>query len=300
MTPALAVDNLRVVYDDFIALKDVSLDGCPGRILRPCRRIRLGKIDAAARRRRPCAGDLGHHRRRRQALWARPATRNSTVRCRWCSRTPMARCTRARRSTGCCSSRSTSTALPTPKAHPARARRGWPRLRLPFPLFAPALRRSAPARGDCPRADPRTFDPSARRADIGARCLGAGRSAEPAGSAAGPARPQADLMVMVSHDLGNVITHMCDTAWQHLCNSASRGNRPQSQHQVQCSLASTRCSAPTCSTCSAPSDRGHRHQNGRHRALRLLRTRQKGLRRHPDAGAPLLRRFCRAQGRGAA
>ena len=57
-------------------------------------------------------------------------------------------------------------------------------LRLPLPLFAPAFRRPAPARGDRPRADPGTVDPAARRADLGARRLGAGGSAQPAGTGA--------------------------------------------------------------------------------------------------------------------
>ena len=41
-------------------------------------------------------------------------------------------------------------------AHPAGARRSRARFRLPLPLFAPAFRRPAPARGDRPRPDPRS------------------------------------------------------------------------------------------------------------------------------------------------
>ena len=65
-------------------------------------------------------------------------------------------------------------------AHRARARRGRPGRGLPLPLPAPALRRPAPAHRDRPRPHPRAADPAARRADLRARRLGAGRGPEPA------------------------------------------------------------------------------------------------------------------------
>ena len=55
-----------------------------------------------------------------------------------------------------------------------------PRPQLPLPLSAPALRRPAPARRHRPRADARARDPAARRADLGARRVGAGGDPQPA------------------------------------------------------------------------------------------------------------------------
>ncbi len=55
MSAALSVENLSVVYDDFHALKDVSIAVSARRILRPRRRIRLRKIDAASGGGGPCA-----------------------------------------------------------------------------------------------------------------------------------------------------------------------------------------------------------------------------------------------------
>ncbi len=79
---------------------------------------------------------------------------------------------------------------------PARARRpggAGPRRRrarcaLPLPLPAPALGRAAAARRHRPGADARARDPAPRRADLGARRLGAGRGPEPARRASGRRR----------------------------------------------------------------------------------------------------------------
>jgi hypothetical protein len=76
-------------------------------------------------------------------------------------------------------------------AHRARARRGRPGPGLPLPLPAPALGRPAPAHRDCARADPGAAGAAARRADLGAGRVGAGRGAEPAGGAA--RAPRAEL-----------------------------------------------------------------------------------------------------------
>ena len=67
----------------------------------------------------------------------RPAPRQaiSTARCRWCSRTPTARCIRARRSTAMLPSRSRSTAsaMPTSASPSARRRRPRPGFRFRYP-----------------------------------------------------------------------------------------------------------------------------------------------------------------------
>ena len=75
--------------------------------------------------------------------------------CRWCSRTPTARCIRARPSTACCWSRCASTASATADAASTAALDavGLGRA-LPLPLSAPAFRRPAPARRHRPRPDP--------------------------------------------------------------------------------------------------------------------------------------------------
>ncbi len=94
----------------------------------------------------------GHDHRRRQEARAAAATRPSTARSRWCSRTPTARCIRARRSTGCCSSRWPSTASRTSsRASSARstrsasARASASAIRTSFPAASASAWRS-PAR----------------------------------------------------------------------------------------------------------------------------------------------------------
>ena len=127
---------------------------------------------------------------RGQAERGRSATRPSAGWCRWCSRTPMARCIRARPSTAPWPSRWPSMASATSSRRIAAAL-GEVGLgaELPLPLSAPALRRPAPARRHRPRPDPGAAHPAARRADLGARRLGAGGDPQPAEAAAARARP---------------------------------------------------------------------------------------------------------------
>ena len=123
----------------------------------------------------------GRHAPRRQEAAPPSATSPFSAACRWCSRTPTARCIRARRSTARCPSRCWCTASATPKPASSAA---LAEVALPassaLPLSAPAFRRPAPARGDRPRADGRARGAAARRADQRPRCLRAGRGAEPA------------------------------------------------------------------------------------------------------------------------
>ena len=104
------IDRLEVVYRRLPRAEGCQPRRRTGRLLRAGRRIRLRQIDAAARHRRPCAR---HERARSPSTarrLARAATRPSTARCRWSSRTRTARCIRARPSTACCRSRWPSTA----------------------------------------------------------------------------------------------------------------------------------------------------------------------------------------------
>ncbi len=98
MSAALSIDNLSVDLRPLPRAEGCQRRCRTGRILRPCRRIRLRKIDAAARCCRSCA------RRERHAS-ASTANRSSARKrarrilpsaCRWSSRTLTARCTRAR------------------------------------------------------------------------------------------------------------------------------------------------------------------------------------------------------------
>ena len=172
------------------AVRDVSLPRRRRRELRPGRRIRLGQVDGAAG---AIAASIrsgpARIERRRRDPGAAPSQGVLHGACRWSSRTPTARCIRARRSTASCASRSPSTASTTRiGGSTARARRRRARRAVPLPLSAPALRRPAPARRHRARPDPRAARPAARRADLGARRLGAGGDPQPARAPAARAR----------------------------------------------------------------------------------------------------------------
>ena len=102
-------------------------------------------------------------------------------RCRWCSRTPTARCTRARRSTALLLEPLAIHGIGDAEARIVRALdevglgAGF-RFRYPHQLSGGQRQRVAIARALI--LEP--HDPAARRADLGARRLGAGRGAEPA------------------------------------------------------------------------------------------------------------------------
>ena len=117
----------------------------------------------------------------------------------------MRRSTRATRSTARSPSRSPSTVKATGRRASCRRCGGGTRPLLP-PLPAPALGRPAPAHRHRPRADPAPEGAAARRADFGARRLGAGRDPEPARRSA---RALGLTTILVSHDLA-VVAHLCE------------------------------------------------------------------------------------------
>ena len=75
-----------------------ELLGALGPELRPRRRIRVGQVDDPQVHRAAVQRLDRPHRDRRQAGRARPRARPTAATCRWYSRTPTARCTRATRS----------------------------------------------------------------------------------------------------------------------------------------------------------------------------------------------------------
>ena len=164
----------------------------------PCdrRRERLREIHARAHPhadrpgRRPATPHRGQKGRHRQGTTSR---RNCAAKCRSCSRIPMVRSIRARRS-AMCSARPLviqhqRVGCRAPRSRHGDAEEGRPRRRALQPLSAHVLRRPAPAHRDCPGADAQSEPARARRAGVGARPFGPGAGAEPAGRSAGRVQP---------------------------------------------------------------------------------------------------------------
>ena len=192
--------------------RGVSFSVADGRDVRPRGRIRL----AASR---PCCapspGLHPHWRAARSASTAQAArpqapTAPSTGGCRWCSRTPMARCIpRQTVDTSSCraAARSTASADVDERIAAGAGRRSAsaPRFRYRYPHQLSGGQRQRVAIARALILEPRGA--AAGRADLGARRLGAGRNPQPAGC---DLRERRGLTyILVSHDLA-VVAHMCE------------------------------------------------------------------------------------------
>ena len=168
------------------AVDDVDLAVVPGRDARDRRRVGLGQIDAAAHDPAPAPPDLGPDPLSRAAISARSAARELRAlrrRMQASSRTRLPRSIRARRSARFCRRRSRCTASePEPERGAWSARpwswSAWRRLRrtaIPHQLSGGQRQRV----GDRARHHPEARAGPRRRADLGARRLGAGADPEP-------------------------------------------------------------------------------------------------------------------------
>ncbi len=161
------------------------------------RRKRLGQDDARPGAVAP-ARLRGRHplrRARHRAARSRSGCGRCGARCRSSSRTPIRACRRACRSRRSSARGCRSTALAAQRGRAAAADRGdagrsraRPGGRRPLP--ARILRRPAPARRDRPRAGAEAALHRARRADLGARHVGAGADRRAVARLAGAPRPR--------------------------------------------------------------------------------------------------------------
>ncbi len=174
------------------AVDGVSFTLQRGEDARRGRRIRLRQIDAGAPAHHDRSAERRRCRDRRQAVEGGVAARSAAccaARCRWCSRTRMARSIRARPSAACSRSRSRSTPAPS-RGRAARAGAGddgagRAAARPGRALSAHVLGRPAPAHRHRPRADAAPAHRRRRRAGLRARRLDPRAGAEPAARSAG-------------------------------------------------------------------------------------------------------------------